>query len=186
MLRTRRAPRAFAARIGVWVAFMPVACASLAAQASTAPPYAQEPVEISRARPGAVLPDGPGSSAPATARDDKARALNLARVDQELAEIDALLATAYFHTALVIVEPTRELLAGFGEHPRLGGRRARLEMMAATAEVALGRRDRAQQSMIRALRADPTLILDEREASPKLLGLLREARRRTGIGEPKP
>jgi hypothetical protein len=58
--------------------------------------------------------------------------------------------------------------------------------MAATAEVALGRRDRAQQSMIRALRADPTLVLDEREASPKVLELLRTARRRTGIGEPKP
>ena len=186
LLRTRRAPRAFAARVGVWVAFMPVACASLAAQASATPPYAQEPGEIDRARPGAAPPDGPGSSASVPARDDEAGALRLARVDQELAEIDALLATAYFRTALVVVEPTRELLAGFGKHPRLGGRRARLEMMAATAEVALGRRDRAQQSMIRALRADPTLILDEREASPKVLELLREARRRTGIGEPKP
>jgi len=107
-------------------------------------------------------------------------------VDRELAEIDALLATAHFRTALAIVESTRGLLAGFGEHPRLGGRWARLEMMAATAELALGQRNRARQSMVRALRADPTLSLDEQEASPKVLELLREARRRTGIGEPKP
>jgi hypothetical protein len=186
LLRTRRAPRAFPARVGVWVVFVAVACASLASQASAAPPYAQDLGEIDRARPGAVPPDGPGSSASARTRDDEAGAPRLARVDQELAEIDALLATAHFRTALAVAEPTRGLLAGFGEHPRLGGRRARLEMMAATAEIALGRRDRARQSMIRALRADPTLILDEREASPKVLELLREARRRTGIGGPKP
>jgi hypothetical protein len=186
LLRTRRAPRAFPARVGFWVVFLPAACASLAAQASAAPPYAQEPGEIDRARPGAAPPEDSGSSVSAPARDDEAGEPRLARVDQELAEIDALLATAHFRTALAVVGPTREMLAGFGQHPQLGGRRARLELMAATAEIALGRRDRARHSMIRALRADPTFILDERETSPKVLDLLREARRRTGIGEPKP
>jgi hypothetical protein len=165
---------------------VPVVCASLAAQASGAPPYAQEPGEIGQPRPGAVPPDDPGSSAPAPARDDEAGGPRLARVDQELAEIDALLATAHFRTALAVVGPTRELLTGFGQHPQLGGRQARLELMAATAEIALGRRDRARHSMIRALRADPTFVLDEREASPKVRDLLMEARRHTGIGDPKP
>jgi len=186
LLRTRRAPHAVPAHVGVWIVFVPVVCASLAAQASAAPPSAQEALEVGRARHAAVPPIDPGSSASAPARDDDAGGPSLARVDQELAELDALLATAHFRTALAVAEPTRELLAGFGEHPQLGGRRARLELMAATAEVALGRRDRARQSMIRALRADPTLVLDEREASPKVLELLRTARRRTGIGEPKP
>ncbi len=58
--------------------------------------------------------------------------------------------------------------------------------MAATAQVALGKRDGARQSLIRALSADPTLALDASEVSPKVLELMREARLRTGIEEPRP
>ena len=107
-------------------------------------------------------------------------------MDQELAGIDRLLATAHFHTALAVAGATRDLLDRFGEDPQLGVRRARLEVMAATAEVALGQRTPARRSMMRALRAVPDLVLDEREASPKLLELLREARLRTGNAEPEP
>jgi hypothetical protein len=107
-------------------------------------------------------------------------------VDQELAEIDTLLATAHFHAALAVARATRDLLDRVGEHPQRGPRQARLEVMAATAEIALGRRMPARRSMLRALRAAPDLDLDEREASPKLLELLREARRRMNSAEPAP
>ena len=105
-------------------------------------------------------------------------------MDRRVAEIEALLATAHFRSALAVTQATRQEIETLAPHPELGSLRARLEVMSATAEVALGRRDQARQSLIRALEADPSLALDERTASPKLLDLLREARRHTGIAEP--
>ena len=78
---------------------------------------------------------------------------------------------------------TRELLDGFAPDSRLDSRRARLEVMTATAQVALGQRSRARMSMQRAHLADPGLALDERETSPKVLGLLRELRARPAARE---
>ena len=105
-------------------------------------------------------------------------------MDRRVAESEALLATAHFRSALAVTQATRQEIETLAPHPELGSLRARLEVMSATAEVALGRRDQARQSLIRALEADPSLALDERTASPKLLDLLREARRHTGIAEP--
>jgi hypothetical protein len=154
---------------------LPLACAWVAAQLSASAANAR----------GSAEPDRPRSEALAGAEDAGARA-GLAQVDQELAEIDRLLTTAHFHTALAVLGATRDLLDRFGGDPQLGARRARLEVMAATAEVALGQRTPARRSMARALRAAPDLSLDEHEASPKLLELLREARRGTGSAEPEP
>ena len=58
--------------------------------------------------------------------------------------------------------------------------------MAATAELALGKRKSARRSMDRALRADPGLRLDETQVSPKVVALLRDARRRAGLAEAAP
>jgi hypothetical protein len=175
LLRIRRLARSCHARAGLGWVLLPLACASVAAQASASTAYPRGPAE----------PDQPRPAAAAGAEDEDATA-RLAQVDQELAEIDRLLATAHFHTALAVARATRDLLDRFGEHPQLGARQARLEVMAATAEVALGRRAPARRSMLRALRAEPNLTLDEREASPKLLELLRGARRRAGVAEPEP
>ena len=101
----------------------------------------------------------------------------LANLDRELAEIETLLASAHFHAVVSVAELTRELLSGHEGHPELKTRRARLEVMIATAQVALGQRAVAQRSMMRALYADPALSLDEGTTSPKVLELLREARR---------
>jgi len=157
---------------------LPLACALVAAQASAA--FARDVAEHDRPRPEAA------AATPSAGGEDEGTTARLAQVDQELAEIDTLLATAHFHTALAVVGATRDLLDRFEEDPQLGARRARLEVMAATAEVALGQRAPARRSMLRALRAAPELALDEGEASPKLLELLREARLRTGNAEPEP
>ncbi|MDJ0848686.1 MAG: hypothetical protein QNK04_09935 [Myxococcota bacterium] len=118
---------------------------------------------------GAAEPPGSGARA------------ELARVDGELAEIEALLAAAYFRTALSLVEATRELLPG--NAPPVRARRARLEVMAATGELALGRSRQAHASMRRALEADPALALDEVHTSPRVIALLREAR--AGVETPE-
>ena len=159
---------------------LPLACTLVAAQASASAAYARGSAEPERPRPETA------AARPSAGAEDEGATAGLAQVDQELAEIDRLLATAHFHTALAVLGATRDLLDRFGEDPQLGVRRARLEVMAATAEVALGQRTPARRSMLRALRAAPDLTLDEREASPKLLELLREARRRTGRAEPGP
>jgi hypothetical protein len=160
--------------------FLPLACALVAAQASASAAYARGSAEPGRPRPEAA------ATASSAGGEGESATVRLARVDQELAEIDGLLATAHFHTALAVAGATRDLLDLFGGDPQLGARRARLEVMAATAEVALGQRAAARRSMLRALRAAPDLALDERDVSPKLLQLLREARRRTGNAEPEP
>jgi hypothetical protein len=107
-------------------------------------------------------------------------------VEGRIDEVDALLARAHFRTALGVARTSLGRLDALGPAPHPDARRARLELLAATAEVALGRREAARQSLIRALVADPGLALDAGETSPKVLELLREARLRTGIEEPKP
>lgn len=112
-----------------------------------------------------------------------AHELRLETLDYELEEIGAMISAAHFRTALALVQATRELLDAAGVHRHRSIRRARLEVMAATAEVALGQRVAAQQSMVRALRADSALDLDARETSPKVLELLGEVRRQSPPAE---
>lgn len=100
----------------------------------------------------------------------------LGRVDEALDEIERMIEDAYFRTALGMVETGRGRLDELGLLSALNPRRARLEVLAATAEVALDLRIKAMGSMRRALRADPGLTLDERRTPPKVYALLREAR----------
>jgi hypothetical protein len=107
----------------------------------------------------------------------------LARADRELAEIEDLVATAYFRTALSVAAATRGLLEGAGGAPAVRARRARLEVLAATAELALGRDGAARQRLARALRADPGLELDAARTSPRVTALLAEARQGLAVRE---
>ena len=126
-------------------------------------------------------------SAPALASPEAAPAdWRLARADQELAELDALLGTAYFKTALALADATRELLAEAGRSAPVEARRARLEVLAATGELALGQLERARRSLERALLADPGLVLDAAETSPRLVELMRDARSRVEIAGAQP
>ena len=99
-----------------------------------------------------------------------------AELERRIAEVDALLAGAHFHTALALARSALDRLPAAAA-PGEGPARARLELMAATAEVALGRREAARLSLERAARADPTLVFDPRELSPKLMELAPQPRR---------
>ena len=110
-------------------------------------------------------------------RDGQAGQNKLLRsVDGALDEIERMIRDAYYRTALGMVDTRRGRLAELGLVSALDSRRARLEVLAATAEVALDQRVDAMRSMRRALRADPGMILDEQQTPPKVYSLLREAR----------
>jgi hypothetical protein len=104
----------------------------------------------------------------------------LVQLDRELAEIDRLLATAHFHTVLALTRKSRGQLDTLEPDAGLASRRIQLEVMAATAEIALGRRSQARRSLQRALGMDAGLVLDEQATSPKVSSLLRELRSGNG------
>lgn len=118
------------------------------------------------------------AAASAEARDP------LTDLDRRLEQIGQAVAEAHFSSALSLAQDTRaELDALAPSDPQATPRRARLELLAATAEVALGRDSRARDCLVRALRADPALELDAGVTTPKLLRLLPEARRQAARGE---
>jgi hypothetical protein len=83
---------------------------------------------------------------------------------------------AQFEKALAEVPALRAQLA---RAPRSGTRTsliAQTEVLAATAEIALGRSDAARTSLRRALDADPGLALDASTTAPKVLRALAAAR----------
>ena len=117
----------------------------------------------------------PRVSRPPTQETEHSKLLR--NVDRTLDDIQRMIADAYFTTALGVVDSKREWLDELGPLPGLAPRRARLEVLAATAQVALERRTQALASMRRALQADPSLSLEESRTPPKIYALLREARR---------
>jgi hypothetical protein len=110
----------------------------------------------------------------------------LAEIDRRIEQIEEALAEAQFRSALGLTRSALSLLDPHESKEAVAPRRARLELPAATAEVARGRKHRARDHLVRALRADPSLVLDERETSPRLLALLPEARRLAARAEVTP
>ncbi len=157
------------------------------ADASAQPPVSSPPPEgVSAVVPTAgdphspddlepVSPDGvddAGPSATAPAGPD------LTDVDQELGEIRLLVEEAHFRTALAVATATRDLLEDTPDGPAVRIRRARLEVLCATAAIALGRESEALDFMREALARDPDLRLDPVETSPKVVALLERVRDR--------
>jgi hypothetical protein len=93
-----------------------------------------------------------------------------------IAHADRKLAAARFDEALVLTGRARELLAPFGRKQRALRHKARLEITAATAFVALDRRSEAIACFERALMVSPDLELEPARTSPKVLRVFREAR----------
>lgn len=87
---------------------------------------------------------------------------------------EAKLRDAYFEEALATADDALARIAARGD----GERRARLEMVAGTAELALGNREAALDRFVEALEANPQLRPDPREISPKVLRFLERARTR--------
>jgi hypothetical protein len=173
MLRARRRP-ILGRRAGLGCAALALACMPAAAQTGAPAALAPQAAEA-----------GPTGPEPA-AEPQKLPDPRLAALDRRIDEVDRLLGRAQFHTALGLARNTLERLDAGGEAPHPDRRRARLEVLAATAEVALGRRDAARESLGRALQADPALALDRDRVSPKVLKLLQEARLARGGEEAKP
>ena len=110
------------------------------------------------------------------AREPGDPAPTLAAVESAVREADELLRGARFEAALAQSEGIRGKLEGFeggdvGRHLR-----ARTEVMAATAYVALDREDAARECFRRALAAEPALDLDPATTAPKVLRVFRAVR----------
>jgi hypothetical protein len=90
--------------------------------------------------------------------------------------LEAQVRSAQFERAVAEVPSLRTRLA----RATAGGTRtsliAQLEVLAATAELALGRNEAAEVSLKRALAADPQLALDPATTAPKVLRALATAR----------
>jgi hypothetical protein len=102
---------------------------------------------------------------------------------EPIAAAEKALQEARFELALEWVERGRRLLETHDPARERPDRRAQLEVLAATAEIALGREDAARESLERALRAQSELSLDPARYSPKLVRLFEEVR---GGGGPPP
>jgi hypothetical protein len=136
------------------------------------------PVRMLRPQPRAV------ERAPAAGEDRRRRAL--ARVTELLREGEANLKAAHFEEALGRTEAARRELdaaGGAGNAGDVRALRARLEVLAAIAQVALGDDAAARRSFGRALEAQPGLELDPGRTSPKVMRALESAR---GAGEGSP
>lgn len=102
------------------------------------------------------------------------------RTDAALGQAEARIRGADFESALADAERVRRDLQPKASAPGAGERRARAEVLAATAEVALGRDDAARRSFERALAANPKLILDPATTSPKVRRVFEAARAAQG------
>src|SRR5262249_15516003 len=105
-----------------------------------------------------------------------------AKLDASLDRADELLRAARFQDALTELERARGRVAALESSgsPAASAKRARLEVMAGTAWVALGADVAAEESFTRALRADAGLTLDPAQTSPKVIRSFEQSRRRLG------
>lgn len=97
-------------------------------------------------------------------------------VTEQIAAAEKALRDARFELALEWAERGRRLLASQGPAREPPEKRVQLEVLAATAEIALGREEAARESLGRALRAQAGLSLDPAVHSPKVVRLLESVR----------
>ncbi len=100
------------------------------------------------------------------------------RVDDLLHKAEELARAAHFEEALDYAERARQLLReGSQASSSLRERRVRIEVVSATAQLALGDEAAARQSFARALAVNPALELDPVSTPPKLRRALENIRR---------
>ncbi len=100
-------------------------------------------------------------------------------LQRRLDSSEAQLREARFEEALEGAGSVRDLLnsRGVGPHDPL---RVQVELIAATARIALGEMEAALACLERALQAQPDLELDPVQVSPRVIAALRAARNRAG------
>jgi hypothetical protein len=105
-------------------------------------------------------------------------------VDRLLDEADGLIRQAHFEEALQKAEEARGAVPSRGDAAALRQRRVRADVIAGTAQVALGKEADARASFERAIQSDPNLRLDRATTSPKVVRAFDAARAAaTGTGQ---
>jgi hypothetical protein len=132
---------------------------------------------VERTRPRVVLPAAEPPPAAPLAPRPRSTAAAAPRTERagpgaELGRAEEMIRDARFDDALAELDRLRPRVAR-AERP---AESARLEVLAATAQVAFGDEAAARASLARALRADPSLALDARSTPPKLLRVFEAAR----------
>lgn len=98
------------------------------------------------------------------------------QADRLLAAVETHLCMARFDVALERIARGRDELAGLPAAWESDRRRARLEILAATAKIATGDLESARLNFRWAIEMDPYLELDPAETSPKVLSMYEETR----------
>jgi hypothetical protein len=101
-------------------------------------------------------------------------------MDDALGSAETQLRDANFEAALATAERLRRQLGESASAEGARARQVRAEVVAATAEIALGREAAAQKSFQRALSANPSLSLDPATTSPKVRRAFDAARNAKG------
>ena len=112
------------------------------------------------------------------------RAPDWSPIDATLGAAEAQVQGARFQQALRTADQIRPKLASIEETPGAVLRRTQLEVLSATAQIALGRNQAARESFQRALAADPQLELDAGSTSPKIRRVFETVRDESGSPEP--
>ncbi len=97
-------------------------------------------------------------------------------VDEGLERAESQLQAARFEEVLAALDLLRATLATAENDAEVRARRARIEVLAGTAALALQREQEARESFARALQADPKLRLDPATTSPKVVRAFEQAR----------
>jgi len=145
--------------------------------ASTAPKTAPKPVTTSAAKAALAQP---AAKAPLHAAPNAL----LLPADGLLDEAEGLVREAHFEEALDKATKARETLPRTGDQAALRKRRTRADVIAGTAQVALGKDADARASFERALQTDPRLRLDPATTSPKVVRAFDAARAAVSGGTP--
>lgn len=110
----------------------------------------------------------PAAPTPAIAPPQVPAAPDWKRIDAALGSAEAQLRAANFEGALAAAQRVRRQLRDDAATQGARERQARAEVVAATAQIALGSDAAARQSFERALAANPALRLDPATTSPKV------------------
>ena len=146
-------------------------------RAAVVPPQAGRELEEAPGDDPWVILAAPVSLSPLPKASEAAeraaqRKLILAEIAVGLDEAEARLREAQFEAALESAEAERSRLARMRRGSDLRAPTVRLEVLTATAQIALGDGGGASASLERALSLQPDLALDPRRTSPKVLRAL--------------
>lgn len=121
---------------------------------------------------------------PALEPPPEPRAPDWSPIDEKLGAAEAQVRGARFQQALQTADQIRPKLASVEDAPGANLRRTQLEVLSATAQIALGYHGAARESFQRALAADPQLELDAGSTSPKIRSVFETVRHQSGSPQP--